>query len=665
MAKRLEKSEEEYINLASSYFQENEFSKAEKILLKAIKEYPRGAEFYYNLGLIWADRGIYNKAIALYKKAANLAPLFELAHLNLGVIYIRDNQLDLGIKSFRKLLRANPHSWTAYYNLGLAMQKKSNTKEAFEMFRQALNINPGSAETYFQLGLLTLNTGKVEAAAHYFKHALKINPSFALAKAGLGEAYEKLGRFEESQQELDKALKENPEIMPDVSVSLYYLSHRTCNWARVRTDTKRMHALTLSQLKSGGIVDESPFINISRSDDLKFNLRLATNWSKFVEASVQLSKKDYTFSKPKGKHKIRIGYLSNDFRDHPIASQIVDLFKYHDRNSFAVYAYSYGVNDKSYWRKEIRRSADHFIDLYDVEHIDIAERIYKDKIDILIDLVGYTGYPRPDIMARKPAPIQINYLGYPGTTGAKFINYLIADRIVIPPSEKKYYSEEILYMPNCYQICSPQRISRIPVKRSDFGLPEDPSVIVFCCFNRQEKIEPPIFDAWIRILKKVPKSVFWLYSNSQLAEKNLRKYFVKSGLKSNRLIFAERISLEKHLARIRLSDIALDTHIYSGGATTANILWAGVPVITIYGKHYLSRMSSSIINSLGLSELITKNIKEYEALAIELATSPAKLKSIRKALAANKKTYPLFNSKLFTKDLETIYKRVWKKYLKT
>jgi predicted O-linked N-acetylglucosamine transferase (SPINDLY family) len=447
-----------------------------------------------------------------------------------------------------------------------------------------------------------------------------------------------------------------------VAETLYSLARESCDFRKAKIYDKQLSALTEQITDDKGSSYETLFTNLIRLDDPRENLAAAHRTASNIQTLLVHSPHPFSHYSITAPHKrIRIGYLSQEFHNHPVTFQIIDLFKCHDKNKYEVFVYSYGINNQSPLRRQIELNAEHFIDLVTVDHQQIAARIHKDKIDILVDLDGFSGFARKDIVAYRPAPIQINYLGFPGTSGTSYIDYLLADTIIVPPEEQIYYSETIFYLPHCYQLCSPHKISRQKFTRADFGLP--PDAFVFCSFNRPFKISEDIFDAWIQVLKKVQNSVLWLYSDELLTQKNLRSFFKKSGLSPDRLIFTGKLPMDKHLARLKLADLALDTHIYSGGATTANLLWAGVPVITIYGRHYLSRMSSSIITNIGLPELVTKDLSEYKRLAIDLATHPKKMVALKQKLAKNRLISPLFNSKLFVKNLERLYQQVFSDYL--
>ena len=346
-----------------------------------------------------------------------------------------------------------------------------------------------------------------------------------------------------------------------------------------------------------------------------------------------------------------------------MAYLMLSLFGLHNRDEFDIFCYSYGEDDGSYYRKRIERDCDKFVDIHNLSYADAAKRIYEGQVDILVDLKGYTAGSKMEICALRPAPVQVRYLGLAGTTGADFFDYIITDRIVTPEDHAQYYSENFVYMPHSYQVNDHnQPISNKDWKRADFGLPDDS--FVFCSFNQGYKIDPILFDSWMKILRQVPEGVLWLQQQiNEKAEKNLRQEAEARGVRSSRLIFTKRLPKDEHMARLRLADLALDTRIVNGAATTSDALWVGVPVITLQGGHFASCMSSSILTAIGLSELITHSLVEYEALAVRLAQNRGELQTIRDSLAKNRLTEPLFDTPRFTRNLEKAYKEMWKLFL--
>ena len=341
---------------------------------------------------------------------------------------------------------------------------------------------------------------------------------------------------------------------------------------------------------------------------------------------------------------------------------MVSLFGLHDREAFEIHAYSYGPDDSSDYRKRIVNDCDRFVDIRDLSAIDAARRIYRDEIDMLVDVKGYTKGTRLEICALRPAPVQVTYLGFPGSTGADFFDYVITDRIVTPEDQAAYYTEKFVYLPHCYQVNDHTlAISDKPFTRADFGLPEEG--FVFCCFNQTYKINAVMWEVWMRVLRAVPGGVLWLYHSNGAAERNLKREVAARNVDSERIVFAVRMPVAEHLARMRLADLFLDTRIYNAHATASDALWAGVPLITLQGRHFASRVASSLLTAVGLPELITHSLDEYEALALRLAHDPEELAAIRDRLAANRLTEPLFDTPRFAKNLECAYKEMWRLYL--
>lgn len=632
-----------------------DFNKAVQLAQKMVKEYPDfpGGDFY--LGLAYKGQQKYANAIIAFKKAVPRMSDFEKVYLNLSNVYAKTGQYQQAIDTLSKYLGKNPKSFKARFSLAIIQSQNNQHVGALSNFKKASQLEPNNPQPLYTAGLIYAQHGMIERAIGFFKRTIKIDPAFAPAYADLGNAYSNHGKLKLALEALEKALKIDPNINT-VYRSLYTVSRKICDWQKTALYGSRLATLTKSGLNSLHGSIEPPLINLIHDKNPSHNLKVAKFWSKQI--AHEAGDPPSMFTKRAINNRIRIGYLSTDYKNHPVGYCVSDLFRYHNKKKFEVFAYSYENPIADQITKDIKKQAEHFFDLTGMEHKRFAQKIANDKIDILVDLANFTSTTRPDIIAYKPAPIQINYLGFPGTTGSPYIDYLIADPIIVPPNEQKYYSEKIIYTPHCYQICSPVKISNKKFKRGDFDLPKDS--FVFASFNRQLKIDKTVFNTWIRILKQVPNSILWLYIDNNLAKKNLKSFFKNSGLPLSRLIFATKLPFDQHLARLKLADLSLDTFSYSGGATTAYSLLAGLPVITLYGRNYISRMSSSILINAGLPELTTKDIKEYQDLAVSLATNQKKLLNIKRKLNQNNLLSGLFNSKQFVRDLEENYRQILK-----
>jgi len=681
---------------AVQYHQSGELEKSEKIYKKILKINPNHSDSLWLLGLIAHQVGKSDKAINLINKAIQNNPKNPIYHNDLGIVFQCQGKLNDATSCFQKALQLKSDFVLAYNNLGNVFKEQGRLSEAISCYQKALQLKPDLAEPYFNIGNAFKEQGKVNEAISYFQKAVKLMPGFAGAYNNMGNAFKEQGRLSEAISCYQKALQLKPDhanaynnlgnvfkdlkksdeaiacykkaldINPNFAEAYSQLTNQlqqTCAWQELEGLSAKLDGLTKKSLDSGTKPGESPFISLSRHTDPALNFAIARSWSCDIARSMSNLKIHFTFDERKlFKRKIAVGYLSNDFCNHPVAHLMLSLFGLHNRDEFEIFCYSYGEDDGSYYRERIKRDCDKFIDIRDLNYIDAAKCIYKDQIDILVDLTGHTSNNRLSICALRPAPIQVSYLGFPGTTGADFFDYTITDRIVTPEDHAPYYSENFVYMPHCYQVNDhTQVISNRDWKEMDFGLPED--TFVFCSFNQPYKIERIIFNVWINILLQVPESVLWLSLENKTAETNLRHESEARDLKSERLIFSNRLPPDEHLKRLKLADMALDTRIYNGGATTSNALWAGVPVLTLQGNHFASRMSASILTSIGLTEMITYSLEEYETLAVRLAHHPDEFQTIRQKLAQNRLTAPLFDTPRFARNLETAYTEMWKIFL--
>ena len=646
-----------YNNMGALFQDQERPNEAISCYEKALEIKPDYAEAYNNMGNAFQDQGRLNEAISCYEKALSLKPDYAEVYNNLGYVLQGQGKLDEAISSYQRALEIRPHFPEAYSNIGNTFKDQGRLNEAISCQQEALRSKPDFAEAYNNMGTAFQDQGKPDEAISCYQKALEIKPDFAEAYNNMGTAFQDQGKSDKAILCYQKALENKPYFTASFSELLHQLQ-RTCAWQELEGMTVELDELTTKDLNNGKKTAESPFINLTRQTDLSRNFAIAKSWGQHIERA--MSSLNVRFSHDIGrstKRKTAIGYLSNDFCDHPMAHLMLSLFGLHNRNEFEIFCYSYGEDDGSSYRSRIRQDCDRFVDLCPLGHADAAGSIYEDQVDILVDLKGHTKGSRLGICALRPAPIQVRYLGLAGTTGADFFDYLITDRIVTPEDHARYYSENFVYMPHCYQVNDhTQAIADKDWKKGNFGLPE--GRFVFCSFNQGYKIEPVMFNRWMRILQKVPEGVLWLQGESEMAEKNLREEAEVRGVNPERLIFTERLRKDEHLGRLRLADLALDTRIVSGAATTSDALWAGVPVITLKGSNFASRMSASILTAIGLSALIAHSLEEYEDLAVRLALNPGELQTIRQRLLKNRLTEPLFDTPRFVRNIERAYKQM-------
>jgi protein O-GlcNAc transferase len=661
-----------HFNLALAYHQKGDVLKAIPALERTIQLKTNDFEALNLLGHLYMSQQRGNEALACFQKATTINPFLAEGFYNLGVVYMNQGRLNDALKNYQQSLKLFPDNAIVLNNVGVAYEKMAKIDQAKKFFKKSIKINSQNAMAFTNLGAIYIYIDPQKAKG-YFEKAVAADPKMENAIYNLGVCLRILGDTEGSIKCLEKALKLNPNFSPTYGL-LYHQVREICDWPRAKKMESQMKKMTYEDLQKGNIPAETIFVSVVYDDNPKRNYEIAKAWSSYIERKVIPFNQPYSFKdrvkaptspSPKaglrGARKIRIGYLSNDFRNHATAHLIMGLFRLHDRKKFEIYTYSYGENDKSHYRKEIEKIT-RFRDVLTLSYRQAADLIYKDKIDILVDLKGHTTNSRLEIPALRPAPVQVHYLGFPGTSGAKFLDYLITDKIVTPKSHLPYYQEKLIFLPHSYQVNDNQQpISKEKLTREKIMLPEN--IFLFCCFNQPYKIDPQAFTVWMRILKRIPNGglCFLAKTNSQI--ENLRREAQKRGVNPNRLFFSLPLAKDVHLKRLTLFDLALDTFTCNGHTTTSDCLWAGTPVIALQGKHFASRVSASLLTAIGLPELITRSPKEYEALAVKLAKSPKSLKSLKEKLATNRLKMSLFDTPKFTKHLEEAYERIWGLYL--
>ena len=602
------------------------------------------------MGNVLKDQGKLKEAIKAYKKALAIKPDYAEAHNNMGNAFKEQSNLEEAIEAYNKALAIKPDYAEAYYNMGNTFKEQGKLEERREAYKKALAIKPDYAEAHNNMGNVLKDQGKLKEAIVSFEKALSLKHDYAEPYFSIGDALNENGKLEEAVEAYTRALSIKPASVY-VAQKLHTQAHM-CDWLAMNED--------LPSLKALGIEGQSvsPFTVLSLEDvperhRLRSELYARENFlQKPLPSPAMPSKKP---------DKLRIGYFSTDYREHPVAYLIAKVLEQHNRNEFEVFGYSLHGNQQFEIRQRLINSFDRFLDVQKLSNKDIACKARQDGIDIAIDLNGYTQNARTKIFAYRAAPIQINYLGFPGTTGADFMDYIVADRHIIPPENQKYFNEKILYLPNTYMPTDNDReLSNRHMTRRDMGLPED--AFVFCCFNNNYKITSSEFDIWMRLLNKIEGSILWLRQSNQWSELNIKKEAQRRKVDPERVVFAGSVPVAEHLARQRLADLFIDTFSFNAHTTATEALWTGLPVVTKMGQGFAARVAGSLLNSVGLPELITKNEHDYEMLILELATNQSKLSKIRKKLAANLLEQPLFDTEQYTKHIEDGYQQAYQNY---
>jgi protein O-GlcNAc transferase len=629
---------------------------------RALTLKPRYAEAFFNKANLLSALGRLQDAMASYDQALALKPDYAKAYLGRGNVLSSLGQLYDAVASFDQALSHNPDYTDAHINKGIALASLGRPHEALASYDRALDLEPDHSDAYLNKGIVFVSLGRIHDAAASYDRAIELDPKSVKAHNNKGNLMAGLGHPDEAIACYKFALDINPAHQSAAAPYLFQLQH-VCAWREFEQWEPRVDAFTKESVRKNTDIAVAPFSHISRVDDPAENLAVARAWSQRIARRLSDQRMTHSVAERKSADsRITLGYLSSDLYDHPTAHLMLRLFALHDRDAYRVHTFSYGKDDGSLYRKRVERDSDRFIDIRNAGHAEAAKQISESGVDILIDLKGHTANNRLEIAALGPAPVQVTYLGFPGTSGADFFDYVLTDPIVTPQSHAPYYTEKLAYLPHCYQVNDDtQAISASSPKRKEVGLPA--RGIVFCAFNVAYKIEPVIFDVWMELLRQVPDSVLWLYRSNKSAARNLKREAKARGIDAGRLVFADRLPKDEHLARLRLADLALDTRICGGHTTTSDALWAGVPVVALMGNHFASRVSSSLLVNMGLPELVTDSLHDYEALALRLARDPAELEALRAKLARNRETEPLFDTPRFVRNLETAYRQMWELYL--
>ena len=664
-----------------------------KLYDQALATYDKALAFNPGLVEAWIGRGNVlnelkqcNEALAAYDKAKAIKGDLAEAWLGRGNAYTKLRQQNDALAAYERALALKPDLAEAWLGRGNVCTELKQHGAALAAYDNALTLKPDLAETWLGRGNLFYYLNRYDEAEQAYVKAIALNPELAGPWAGRGNVLYDLSRYDEAGAAFDKALTLEPDLAEawvgrgnllvrlkqyDDAVSAYdramainpdmkyvegdrlHTKQYVCDWTDLQAETSHLLAAI-----GDGKVASVPFSLLSIASKPADQLRCA----ELIIADRYPAMPPAWRGDRYNHDRIRIAYLSGDFREHAVAFLAAGMFECHDKSRFETTGISWGPDDSSEIRGRIRKSFERFIDVRTQGAAEIAELMRELEIDIAVDLMGFTNGLRTNIFARRSAPIQVNYLGYPGTMGAQYIDYIIADRIVIPEDQHDFYAEKMVFLPNSYLPNDRKRhIADKIFTRSEVGLP--PLGFVFCCFNNNYKIAPRVFDCWMRILKQVEDSVLWLPEGIAQASANLKKEAEARGINSDRLIFAKRMpSLPEHLARHQCADLFIDTLPYNAHTTASDALWAGLPVLTCQGQTFAGRVAASLLNAIHLPELITTTSEDYECLAIELATQPEKLASIKRKLADNRLSTPLFDIRLFTKHIEAAYIAMCERY---
>ncbi len=618
----------------------------------------------------YQSAGNLSMALQLYQQVLFQHPKELSLHIVCGNLCVELARYEEAAGYFRRIVNANKKSNDAKNALCYALQGlgnqahlAANYKLAEACFEEVLQYQPNNAIYWYNLGNAQRELGKPQAALTSFTRSIQQNPNDADAHNNLGNIQRELGQLDKAIASYERALQLNPQLHHALAHLVHQKQH-ICDWRDLESQIAQLRSWVSNEPKA----QISPFAFIAMpGTTAQEQKQCASNWANNLYKDMPENRMNIDFQdRPK---KLKIGYMSADFRLHPLAFLITELIEKHDRAQFEIVAYSYGADDNTPERKRLQQAFDDFVDIRGLNDLEAAKKIRDDQVHILVDLTGYTQTSRTGIVALKPAAIHINWLGYAGTMGEIWceireelnskpvFDYIIADHTIAPNPED--FSEQILYLP-CYQPNDSQRPIGKSSTKASHHLPED--AFVFCCFNQTFKITPEVFDVWMRILNQVPNSVLWLLECNAWAKANLQSAALKTGVDAQRLVFATRVPIADHLARHVHADLFLDTLPYNAHTTASDALWMGLPVLTCMGETFASRVAASLLKRVNLPELVSSSLEEYEQKALGLASNHAKIAQIKQQLNAKNMKSTLFDSQQFAREIEQQYLNIWLNY---
>ncbi|KAG2726338.1 hypothetical protein I3843_01G103100 [Carya illinoinensis] len=649
-----------YGNLASLYYEQGNLELAIFHYKRAISLDSEFLEAYNNLGNALKDSGRVEEAIQCYHQCLTLQVNHPQALTNLGNIYMEWNMLSAAASCYKATLSVTTGLSAPFNNLAIIYKQQGNYADAISCYNEVLRIDPLAADGLVNRGNTYKEIGRVNEAIHDYGRAISIRPTMAEAHANLASAYKDSGLVEAAIRSYKQALILRPEF-PEATCNLLHTLQCVCDWEDRESKFIEVEGILRKQIKMSVIPSVQPFHAIAYPIDPILALEISRKYAahcSIIASRYSLPPFNHPAPVPIKKEgrigRLRVGYVSSDFGNHPLSHLMGSVFGMHDRENVEVFCYALSPNDGTEWRQRIQSEAEHFIDVSSMSSDMIARLINEDKIQILVNLNGYTKGARNEIFAMQPAPIQISYMGFPGTTGASYIHYLVTDEFVSPSCFSHIYSEKLVHLPHCYFVNDYKQ-------RSDYGLPEDK--FIFACFNQLYKMDPDIFNTWCNILKRVPNSALWLLRFPAAGEHKLRTYASQRGVQLDQIIFTDVAMKNEHIRRSSLADLFLDTPLCNAHTTGTDILWAGLPMVTLPLEKMATRVAGSLCLATGVGEdMIVSSMKEYEERAVSLALNRSKLQDLTNRLKAVRLTCPLFDTARWVRNLERAYFKMWNLY---
>lgn len=649
------------VNRAATLRDLGAFEQAFEAYSEVVQQSP-DADSFCNRGTCLQRMGRQTEAIEDFNRAIDLNPNLAEAFCNLGIAYRSVGDLPAALVAYERAIEITPSMVEAYCNKGVALKEAGRLEESIRTLKQAVSISPDHPETHGNLGVALQKSKQFGPAIASYNRAIELKPDYVDAHYNLALLHQELNQLEPALEGLEKVLFLKPDY-EYLAGTILFTRMRLCDWKNYDAALGRLN----NQIVEGEKVSPG-FPAVTLIDSPSIQRRVAEIWINDKHPynprlePVASSTTGVSESNQAKRGRIRLGYYSADFYNHATSYLMAELFERHNKLEFDLIGFSFGPQASDTMSKRISTAFTEFIDVRAKTDLEIALLSRKLKIDIAVDLKGFTQAQRAGIFSYRAAPIQVNYLGYPGTMGAEYIDYLIADARLVPPDQRINYSEKIVYLPDSYQVNDRKRtISDRLMTREGVGLPA--TGFVYCCFNNSYKITPSVLDRWCRILLAVQGSVLWVLQDNETAANNLRIEAKNRGFDPQRIVFAPRMALDDHLARHRLADLFLDTLPCNAHTTASDALWAGLPVLTLPGQTFAGRVGASLLTAIGLPELIAESVQDYESIAVRLGQNPKALAALKTKLARNRETESLFDTDRYTEKLESAFREMYRRFI--
>jgi predicted O-linked N-acetylglucosamine transferase (SPINDLY family) len=645
----------QFLNKLIELYKTGKFEEAKKICKQELIKNPKHFETINLLSIIYLQEKNYEKAIDLINKAITIKPNHQALYNNLGVIYKEIENYEFAIKNFKKAIKINSNYSEAHNNIAIVYQILKKSNEALNHYRISIRINPDNPETYYNLGILFFKKNNYKNAIESFKKSLKLNRNHLGALKNRASAYASSHEYLLSNEDYNQIKLLDPKNKDMYDSLIFFNNNKICQWSNYNEDLKKIEKNITNNKTNVDYVN--PWKLLLYTDKINIIKQNTENYNKQFSVN-KIQKNTFNYS---NKEKISIAYYSADFRRHAVSHLIANVLENHNKNKFEVFGFHFSPSTDDDMSIRISKSFDKFFDVRTLTDSQVIEKSKNLEIDIAIDLMGHTFGNRVNIFTKRIAPLQVNYLGNPGSVG-RFMDYLIADNNLIFKKYEKFYSEKIIYMPDCYQPHDSNKKINNYYDKKKFNLPEEK--FIYCCLNGTYKITPEIFDCWMNILIKTENTVLCLLESNELYKKNIINEVKKKNIDEDRIIFTPLVDYENIFQRFKYCNLFLDTFPYGAHTTASEALSSGLPLLTMAGESFQSRVSFSLLNNLGIKELITYNLKDYEDMAVNLAKNPEQLKKIKDKLYSALKNSNTFNTKVYTENLEKGYVEIYNRFKK-